>query len=183
MSVEIVPTAIPEVRLIRPRRFADARGWFSESFRAEWAEAIGCDRPFVQDNHAYNGPAGVLRGLHFQYPEPQAKLVRVARGRILDVAVDIRRGSPSFGSHAAVELSASEGSQLFVPAGFAHGYITLEPETEVLYKVDAYYNAAGNLGLLWSDPALALPWPAGLQPILSAQDQRWPTLAELQTPF
>jgi dTDP-4-dehydrorhamnose 3,5-epimerase len=137
----------------------------------------------VQDNHSLSRKPGVIRGLHFQLPPfAQAKLVRVVRGSVLDVVVDIRRGSPSFGHHATVTLSAGNGLQLFVPHGFAHGFCTLEPDTEVLYKVDAYYAPEHERGLLWNDPALAIPWPAAA-PEISDKDRCWPSLSDLADMF
>ena len=173
------------VKLIKPRRFGDDRGWFTETFnQARYAEmGIGCI--FVQDNHSMSRDAGVLRGLHWQAPPfAQDKLVRCVRGRIWDVAVDVRRGSPTFGEWVAAELSAENGHQLFVPAGFAHGFVTLEPDTEVEYKVSALYAPGAEGGVIWNDSALALPWPlAGMKPILSPKDELLPALDEAGSPF
>jgi len=183
--LQVTPLDIPEVKLIVPKRFADARGFFCESYNAARFAAHGIDVAFVQDNHSLSRPTGTLRGLHFQVPpHAQAKLVRVLRGRIFDVAVDIRRGSPSFGRHVARELTAEGGEQLLVPVGFAHGFCTLEPDTEVLYKVSAHYAPEHDKGLLWNDPALGIDWPVDPDAaVLSDKDRRHPTLAELPAYF
>lgn len=172
-------------KLIKPRRFADDRGWFSETYNARTYAALGVTVAFRQDNHSLSRPAGVLRGLHFQRPpHAQAKLVRCVRGAIWDVSVDIRNGSPTFGQFVAVELTAENGWQLFVPEGFAHGFITLAPETEVEYKVSDFYSPECDGGLIWNDPDLALPWPlTGAAPILSDKDQKLPRLSEFDSPF
>ena len=157
--MQITSTAIPEVKEIRPVRHQDPRGFFAEIFRESTLREHGIDGAFVQENHSLSVERGVVRGLHFQSPPAaQAKLVRVAAGPILDVAVDIRRGSPSYGRHVAVVLSAAEGNQLFVPEGFAHGFCTIEPNTEVVYKVNRYYSREHDLGLAWNDPALEIDW-------------------------
>lgn len=181
--MHIQPMDIPDVLLITPHRHADERGFFSEVFQRAALQKVGVVDEWIQDNQAYSAQAGVLRGLHWQAPPfAQAKLVRVLRGAVFDVAVDLRRRSPSFGRHVALELSAQNWRQLYVPSGFAHGYCTLQPDTEVLYKVSAPYAPAHEGGLLWCDPTLAIPWP--MQPTqLSARDRRWPTLSELETPF
>lgn len=179
------PQDIPGLILVEPKKFGDHRGFFSETYnRARLAER-GFDAEFIQDNHALSGEAGVLRGLHFQSPPfAQAKLVRVVRGAVLDVAVDIRRGSPTFGEHAAVELSAANWRQLLVPAGFGHGYVTLEPGTEVIYKVTAPYAPAHDHGFLWSDPDLGIDWPVAAEAaILSDKDRALPRLADIDNPF
>lgn len=177
--------AIPDVLLIEPARHGDARGFFSEVWSRRSLAAHGLDVEFVQDNHAHSAQKGVLRGLHFQRPpSAQGKLVRVARGAILDVAVDIRAGSPTYGQHVAVELSAENWRQLWVPRGFAHGYLTLEPDTEVLYKTDAYYDREADGAIAWDDPAFGIAWPvpAG-SVILSDKDRNAPRLADIATPF
>jgi dTDP-4-dehydrorhamnose 3,5-epimerase len=180
------PPDIPGLLVVEPKRFGDHRGFFSETYsRARLAEA-GFDRAFVQDNHSLSATPGTLRGLHFQTPPAaQDKLVRVVRGAVLDVAVDLRRGSPTYGDHAAVELSAANWRQLLVPVGFAHGFLTLEPDTEVVYKVTEYYSAANDAGLLWSDPDIGIDWsgapPGG--PVLSDKDRAAPGLAGFETPF
>jgi dTDP-4-dehydrorhamnose 3,5-epimerase len=172
-------------KLIRTRRFTDARGWFAEVFNARRYAELGIDVAFVQDNQSRSAEPGVVRGLHFQAPpHAQAKLVRCLAGRMFDVAVDIRAGSPTFGRWVAHELSAENGLQLFVPAGFAHGFMTLEPGTEVDYKVSDFYAPACEHGVLWNDPALGIPWPrTDGAPALSARDAALPRLAQLVTPF
>jgi dTDP-4-dehydrorhamnose 3,5-epimerase len=181
----IEPTAIPEVKIVSPKKHGDHRGFFSEVYNAKaWAEA-GLDYAFVQDNHSYSAEVGVIRGLHFQLePYGQTKLVRVAKGRILDVAVDLRRGSPSFGRHVAVELSAANWRQLLVPVGFAHGFCTLEPDCEVLYKVTNLYSPAHDRGLAFDDPSLGIDWGIDLtKAVLSEKDRKHPRLADLGAQF
>ena len=177
--------SIPEVVRIRPQRFGDARGYFSEVFREDALLKAGIDMRFVQENHSLSASPGVVRGLHFQIaPMAQAKLLRVVAGRILDVAVDIRRGSPHYGQHVAVELSSAEGNQLFVPEGFAHGFCTLEPDSQLVYKVNRYYSPECDRGLLWNDPALGIDWRLGSNPpILSDKDKTHPALADLPAYF
>jgi dTDP-4-dehydrorhamnose 3,5-epimerase len=184
-TLTVQATAIPDVKIVTPRRLGDHRGFFSEVYnRKAFAEA-GIDLDFVQDNHSLSAQVGTLRGLHFQSaPFAQDKLVRVPRGRILDVAVDIRKSSPTFGQHVAVELSAENWRQLLVPIGFAHGFVTLEPDTEVMYKVTNYYSAANDLGLAWDDPDIGIAWqlpPEG--PTLSDKDRKHPRLRDLPTIF
>ena len=183
--MQIVATAIADVKLITPVRHGDARGFFAETYRRDLLAAHGIDLDFLQDNQAFSAAANIVRGLHFQIPPAgQAKLVRVARGAILDVAVDIRRGSPSYGGHVAVRLSAENGGQLLVPEGFAHGYRTIEPETEVVYKVNRYYSPEHDRGLRWNDPALGIDWGVTKDAaILSARDRVQPLLAALESPF
>ncbi len=181
----VEPTALPDVKIIQPKRFGDHRGFFSETYsRSAFAEA-GITLDFVQDNHSLSAAVGTLRGLHFQAPPfAQDKLVRVPRGRILDVAVDIRASSPDFGKFVAVELSAENWWQLLVPAGFAHGFVTLEPDTEVLYKVNAPYSPEHDRGVAFDDPAIGIDW--GFAPealILSDKDRRHPRLADLPRYF
>ncbi len=178
-------TDIPGVKIVTPKKHGDARGFFSEVYNQdEWRRA-GLDYVFVQDNHSFSAAQGTLRGLHFQTPPfAQGKLVRCGRGRILDTAVDIRRSSPTFGRHVAVELSAENWRQLLVPIGFAHAFLTLAPDCEVLYKTTAVYSAANDRGLAWDDPDLAIRWPlpAGA-PMLSDKDKRWPRLRDLEDAF
>ncbi len=183
LSVE--PTAIPDVKIVTPKRFGDHRGFFSEIYNRQRFAESGIDVEFVQDNHSLSAEVGTVRGLHFQStPFAQVKLVRVVKGRILDVAVDIRRSSPTYGQHVAVELSAESGRQLLVPIGFAHGFCTLEPNTEIEYKVSAYYSAAHDHGLAWNDSALGIAWPVDTErAILSDKDRRQPILAELPDYF
>jgi dTDP-4-dehydrorhamnose 3,5-epimerase len=179
--MEVVSLAIADVKLITPRRFTDPRGFFAETFsRRRFAEA-GLIADFVQDNHSLSRPVGTVRGLHFQRPPfAQAKLLRVLRGAVFDVAVDIRPGSASYGRHVAIELSAESGAMILVPEGFAHGFCTLAADTEVLYKVNRDYAPQHEGGLLWNDPALGIAWPVGpAEALLSERDRKWPRLAEL----
>lgn len=179
-SMEFVPTAIPDVVSLRPKRHEDSRGFFSETFRAEWFPELD----FVQDNHSYSAGTHTIRGLHYQAPPAdQAKLVRVLRGSVLDVAVDLRFGSPTFLHHVSAALTAEGGEQLLVPTGFAHGFVTLEPETVVLYKVTAYYSAALERGIRWDDAALQVEWGVGEQPILSPRDDSHPPFDPASSPF
>ncbi|MGE0063869.1 MAG: dTDP-4-dehydrorhamnose 3,5-epimerase [Xanthobacteraceae bacterium] len=185
MKLAVTALAIPDVKLISAPRFSDARGHFAETYARADFVAAGLATDFVQDNQAASRTAGTVRGLHFQTPpHAQAKLVRVLRGRIFDVALDIRRGSPSFGRHVAVTLDSEAGQQLFVPVGFAHGYCTLEPDTEVLYKVDSSYAPTHERGVLWSDPALGIAWPVDVAAAsIADRDKTLPTLAALQDTF
>lgn len=172
--------AISDVKIIRPKKHGDNRGFFSETYsRRDFADA-GIDIDFVQDNHSLSAEKGTIRGLHFQIPPfAQDKLVRVTRGKIFDVAVDIRVGSPTFGQHVSAILSANDWSQIFIPVGFAHGLATLEPDTEVLYKTSNFYAADCDKGILWNDPDLGVEWPIPVEDaILSAKDQVHPRLAD-----
>lgn len=173
------------VLLVRPRRFGDARGWFSESWNADRFAAWGIDSVFCQDNHSLSAAPGTLRGLHCQLaPYAQAKLVRCTRGAIFDVAVDMRRGSPTYLQWVSAELSAENGDQLFIPAGYAHGFLTLTADTEVMYKVDARYAPEAEVGIIWNDPALAIHWPlVGAAPLLSDKDALLPTLESISADF
>lgn len=184
-SLTVDSTEIPDVKIITPRKFGDRRGFFSEVYTKRTYLEAGVDLDFVQDNHAFSADVGTVRGLHFQSaPFAQAKLMRVTRGRILDVAVDLRHASPSFGRHVAIELSADDWRQVLVPVGFAHGYATLEPDTEVLYKVTNYYAPQHDHGLAWDDPALGIDWRiAADQAILSDKDRRHPALSALPKYF
>ena len=178
--MKIEPQALADVWLIKPQRFGDERGFFSETFRKSALAEAGFTREFVQDNHSLSERRGTVRGLHFQLePQAQDKLLRVTRGAILDVAVDIRPGSPTYGQHVAVELSAGNWAQLLVPRGFAHGFQTLTEGAEVLYKVTDYYAPERERGLLWSDPDLGIQWPVpAAEAVVNARDAAWPTLAE-----
>ncbi|WP_300528125.1 dTDP-4-dehydrorhamnose 3,5-epimerase [Maricaulis sp.] len=183
--MNIEDLSLPGVKLITPRVFGDDRGFFMETFKQSALAEAGIDVDFVQDNHSRSSETGTVRGLHYQAPPfAQSKLVRVVRGSILDVAVDARRGSPHYGQSVAVELSAANFQQLFVPQGFLHGFITLEPETEVVYKVDNYYSAAHDGSVRWDDPALGIDWgEAAASPVLSAKDQAAPLFSEFDNPF
>jgi len=183
--LDVEETAIPDVKLLLPRRIGDARGFFSEVYNQARLAQLGIRFEFVQDNHSRSAEAGTIRGLHFQArPSAQTKLVRVVRGSILDVAVDIRRGSPTYGQHIAVELSAENWRQILIPAGFAHGFCTLERDCEVLYKVDAYYDPEADFGLAFDDPDLAIAWPFSADAaVLSAKDRSHPRLRDLPDYF
>lgn len=183
--MKLTPQAIPDVLLLEPRKFGDARGFFSEVWKESALAAQGFAARFVQDNHSFSAQRGVLRGLHFQRPPtPQGKLVRVTRGAILDVAVDIREGSPTYGRHVAMELSAENWRQLWVPRGFAHGFVTLTEDVEVLYKVDGEYDPATDAGIAWDDPDLGIGWPLPPDgPVLSDKDRRAPRLRDIPPPF
>lgn len=182
---EITTFPISGLLLVSPKKFGDERGFFSETYNKTILAEHGFHREFVQDNHSLSTEIGVVRGLHFQSPPfAQDKLVRVVRGAILDVAVDLRRSSPTYGQHVAVELSAANWRQLLVPAGFAHGFCTLEANTEVVYKVTNFYAPQNDHGILWRDPALGISWPvAADKAILSAKDQKQPLLSEIVSPF
>lgn len=183
--MEIERTAIPDVLILRPKRHGDPRGFFSETYSRPVLAAAGIDLDFVQDNHAYSAAKGTVRGLHFQTPPfAQAKLIRVTRGAILDVAVDIRRNSPTFGRHVAVQIDAESWNQILIPAGFAHGLCTLTEDVEVLYKVSAPYAPDHDKGLAWDDPDLGIAWPVtGEAAILSAKDKTQPLLRDLPAYF
>lgn len=178
------PLEVPDVIQITPIRHADARGFFSETYRAD-AFGVTEGYRFIQDNHVYSAERGVLRGLHFQLqPRAQGKLVRCTRGAIFDVAVDIRSGSPNYGRHVGVELSATNWKQLWIPPGFAHGYLTLEEHCEVIYKVTDYYSPECDRGIAWDDPALAIDWPLSKADlILSEKDRKQPRLSDIPPPF
>lgn len=183
--MEAEPTALSDVKLVKLHLFNDERGAFAETYDAEKFRKIGIQGRFVQDSWSFSRRAGTVRGLHFQAPpHPQAKLVRVTRGRIFDVVVDIRRGSPSFGAHVGIELSAAGPYSLFVPSGFAHGFCTLENDTEVTYKMSDHFVPALYKGIFWADPQLCINWPVAQQAaLLSAQDAKQPLLAQIDTPF
>jgi len=177
--VNIIQTAIPGPLIIEPRVFGDARGFFMETWNAATFAAAGLDLTFVQDNHS-RSQRGVLRGLHFQNPGPQGKLVRVTRGAVFDVAVDLRASSPHFGQWVGVELSAANSRMFWVPEGFAHGFLTLEDDTDFLYKCTAPYAPQSEHTLAWNDPAVEIAWPLdGLDPIISDKDARGGLLADV----
>jgi dTDP-4-dehydrorhamnose 3,5-epimerase len=174
------------VRLIIPKRFGDARGWLTEVYSEAAFAKLGITCRFVQDNHSLSVPQYTLRGLHFQVPpHGQAKVVRCIRGRIFDVAVDVRKGSPTYGQWIGTELSAENGHQLFIPVGFAHGFVTLEADCEVTYKCSNTYAPSADGGIRWDDPAIGIDWPipAGYVPQLSAKDQVQPLLTAFDSPF
>lgn len=181
--MRLIETGLPGLALLEPKVFRDERGFFLESYSEAVFDSLGIRARFVQDNHAYSKQAGVLRGLHFQLPPfAQAKLVWVVRGSVLDVAVDLRCDSPAYGKHFSVELSAENMTRLFIPRGFAHGYVTLEPDTEFLYKVDAPFSPQADAGILWNDPDLGISWPVA-DPVLSPKDRLLPRLKDFNSPF
>jgi dTDP-4-dehydrorhamnose 3,5-epimerase len=173
--VRVTSTAIPDVLIVEPDVHADGRGFFLETYHADRYRQHGIDGPFVQDNHS-RSVAGTLRGLHLQLQRPQGKLIRVIEGEILDVAVDVRRGSPTFGRWVGVSLDAQSFKQVYVPPGFAHGFCVVSPIAQVEYKCTDLYDPAGEIGIAWDDPALAIAWPVA-DPVLSPRDQRHPLLA------
>lgn len=178
----IEPTAIEDVLILTPQRHGDARGFFSESWNRKRLQEAGIDVDFVQDNHSLSEQENTLRGLHFQTPpHAQAKLVRCGRGRFLDVAVDIRKGSPTYGQHVSVELSFENGKQLFVPAGFAHGFVTRVPETEIIYKCSDYYAPECDRAIHWG--SCGIDWGLTGAPILSEKDSAAPRLEAIESPF
>ena len=183
--MQVTRLNIPDVFLIRPRKHGDARGYFVETFNEKLFEAHVAGTRFVQDNEALSAAKGTVRGLHFQRPPTaQGKLVRASRGAIFDVAVDIRRGSPSFGRHVSAVLDSENGDQLWVPPGFAHGYCTLEPGSVIAYKVTNLYSAADDGGIAWDDPEIGIDWPVRRgEAVLSAKDETLPRLADLPPVF
>lgn len=180
--MKVTPTALPDVLLIEPQRFGDTRGFFSESWNKARLEEHSVTVDFVQDNHSLSSAVGTVRGLHFQAPpHAQAKLVRCGRGALFDVAVDIRKGSPTFGQWVGEELSFENGKQLFIPEGFAHGFITRQPDTEIIYKCNAYYAPEADGAILWSSCGIDWGYDGDVQ--LSEKDASAPKLAEFETPF
>lgn len=183
--MQIVTTELRDVVIVVPSRIDDRRGFFSEVWNAREFSRAGIDAAFVQDNHVHNPLRGTLRGLHYQLPPAaQGKLLRVSRGAVFDVAVDIRRGSATFGQYASALLSADNWRQIWVPPGFAHGYCTLEDDTEVQYKVTEFYSPQRDRGILWNDPALQIAWPLAVETVIvSERDQNLPRLAEQRDLF
>lgn len=182
--MEIEPTGLPGVLKLSPRRFKDDRGFFAETYNRRTCNEAGITEDFMQDNHSLSVEMGTVRGLHFQGPpHAQAKLVRCGRGAIFDVAVDIRRGSPTYGQWVGYELSAENGAQLFIPAGFAHGFVTLQPESEIVYKCSDYYAPETEGAVRWDDPAISIEWPLSTKALLSGKDAKAPLLADLNSPF
>lgn len=180
------PVGSGTVKLWRPRRFGDTRGWFMETYSEARALDFGIAERFVQDNHSYSATTGTVRGLHFQRPpRAQAKLVRCVRGAIMDFAVDIRRGSPTYGRFVTAMITAEAGEQIYVPPGFAHGFVTLGPDVEVIYKVSDVYSPECDGGLLWNDPDIGIDWPLPARggPVLSDKDKALPRLAGFESPF
>lgn len=183
--MQIEDTALEGVKVLTPRRLGDHRGFFAETYNADILQNAGIDTVFVQDNHSLSQTVGTVRGLHFQNPpHAQAKLVRCGRGSLFDVAVDIRAGSPTFGQWVGYELSFENGKQLLIPEGFAHGFMTLEEDTEIVYKCSAFYAPETEGALIWDDPEIGIDWPLqGITPMLSGKDAEAPGLAGLETQF
>ena len=183
--MDVKELALAGVLLLSPRRFADARGYFVETYNKETFAKAGIDVTFVQDNQSFSAARGTVRALHFQVPPfAQAKLVRVLRGSVYDVVVDVRTGSPTYGRWISVELDAAGGNELFVPRGFAHGICTREPDTEIAYKVDNRYAPDHDSGILWNDPKLGIPWPvAASDAILSDKDRKLGAFKDFVSPF
>jgi len=178
-----IATKLNGVLIFEPQVFGDHRGWFMESWNERKMQELGLQIDFIQDNHSFSAEVGTLRGLHYQLPPfAQTKLVRCTQGAILDVVVDIRRSSPTFGQWISVELTAENKKQILVPQGFAHAFMTLVPNCEVQYKVDAYYSPEHDRGLAWNDPDLAIPWP-NATPVLSEKDTKHPRLQEAKELF
>ncbi len=184
-SVTAEEIGLEGVVTITPARYGDERGFFSEVYNRDDLASIGIHDEFVQDNHSWSGPAGTIRGLHFQIdPKPIAKLLRVARGSIFDVVVDLRGDSPTYGEWRSVVLSAEVWNQIYVPIGFAHGFCTLEPDTDVIYKVTDHWDPEVDRGIRWDDPTLGIDWPIDPdEATISAKDRQWPLLAEVEPPF
>jgi len=185
--MQVHETGFPDLLVLEPRVFKDERGFFLESYNRESFRQLGIDCDFIQDNHAYSRDAGVLRGFHFQLPPAaQSKLVWVTRGAVLDVVVDLRKGSPTYGKWRHVILSAANFKRMFIPKGFGHSYITIMPDTEFQYKVDAPYTPEAECGIAWDDPDIAMDWSSALSarsPILSEKDKRLSRLADFDSPF
>ena len=182
--MKILETRLAGLLLIEPKRHGDHRGFFAETYSQRAYAALGVDATFVQDNNSVSAAVGTVRGLHFQAPPAaQAKLVRCGRGAIFDVAVDIRRGSPTYGRWAGYTLSAENGAQLYIPVGFAHGFATLEPDSEIIYKCSDYYAPETEGALRWDDPDIGIKWPLTSAPVLSEKDTTAPLLAGFNSPF
>jgi len=183
--LEIVELKLPGVCLLTPNAHVDQRGFFMESYHDELFKASGIDYDFVQDNHSLSAQSGTIRGLHYQtQPKAQTKLLRVLTGAIYDVAVDIRRGSPTYGQWVGAVLSADNKRQILIPKGFAHGFCTLTPDTQILYKVDNYYSPEHDRGIFWNDPSIGIDWPVtSAQVVLSAKDAQLPLLSEAEVDF
>lgn len=179
--MEIAELEIPDVKVLKPKKFGDSRGFFSETYNRETLAKLGIELTFVQDNHSFSAETGVLRGIHFQTPPfAQDKLVRVVAGSILDVAVDLRKDSPTFGKHVTAKISAEEWNQILVPVGFGHAILTLEPNTQLIYKVSNFYSPQHDKGLRWDDPDLAIDWPFSAEKIiLSDKDRAQPRLRDI----
>lgn len=182
--MKILKTTLPGVKILTPDRYGDHRGFFAETYSRRVFAELGLVDEFVQDNHSFSVTAGTVRGLHFQAPpKSQVKLVRCGRGAIFDVAVDIRRGSPTYGQWVGEVLSEGNGKQLFIPEGFAHGFVTLEPNSEIVYKCSDYYAPETEGSLRWDDPDIGIEWPLTGEPVLSEKDGVAPFLADFESPF
>ena len=182
--MEFTKTNLEGVLVVEPRVFGDHRGWFMETYSEAEFSKHGLNLEFVQDNHSFSAAKGTLRGLHYQLnPKAQTKLERCTKGAIYDVAVDIRRGSPTYGAWFGIELSAENKKQLLIPKGFAHGFMTITEDVEVQYKVDELYAPECDGGILWSDPDIGIAWPLNIQPVLSAKDEKAPRLADVEHNF
>mgnify|MGYP002838535182 CR=1 FL=1 len=182
--MRIILNKIKDLKIITPEKFSDRRGFFAETYSRDLYYSLGVRIDFVQDNHSISRDVGTLRGLHFQAPpHAQAKLVRCGRGAIFDVAVDIRCGSPTFGQWEGYDLTADNGHQLLIPVGFAHGFITLEPDSEIVYKCSDYYAPETEGSILWNDPKIGIKWPLVADPIFSNKDSAAPLLEDLESPF
>lgn len=182
--MKLINTELPGVIIIEPTVHGDHRGWFMETYSDSRLRELGLDVAFVQDNHSFSESKGTLRGLHYQLnPKAQSKLVRCTRGAIFDVAVDIRKGSQTFGQWFGIELTEENKQQLFIPQGFAHGFMTLTDDVEVQYKVDETYSQAHDRGIRWNDPTIRIQWPNSTQPILSEKDEKAPLLEEAEVNF
>lgn len=183
--MQVEKTCLQDVLILTPRRFGDHRGFFSESWNKDTMEANGLQFDFVQDNHSLSATVGTIRGLHLQTPpHAQDKLVRCGKGRLFDVAVDIRKGSPTYGQWVGVELSFENGRQLLVPKGFAHGFVTREPDTEIIYKCSDYYAPDCDAAIRWDSPEIGIDWGLGdTAPVLSEKDAVAPSLSDFDSPF
>jgi dTDP-4-dehydrorhamnose 3,5-epimerase len=182
--MEVLTTKLSGALIIEPKVFGDHRGWFMETYSDSKFKEAGIGIKFVQDNQSFSAVKGTLRGLHYQLnPKAQTKLVRCTKGVIFDVAVDIRKGSPTFGKWFGIELSADNKKQLLIPKGFAHGFMTLTDDVEVQYKVDELYAPEYDRGIIWNDPAIGIEWPMNIAPVLSAKDEKAPFLAEVDNNF
>lgn len=182
--MKVINTFLDGVKIIEPRLFGDHRGWFMETFNSKSLKELGIVHEFIQDNHSYSAEVNTLRGLHYQLePKSQTKLVRCTKGSIFDVAVDIRKNSPTYGEWFGIELSAENKKQLLVPKGFAHGFLTLTNDVEVQYKVDELYSPEHDRGIIWDDLSIGIKWPSTKQPILSDKDQKAPQLKDAENNF
>jgi dTDP-4-dehydrorhamnose 3,5-epimerase len=183
--MNVTPLSIPDVKILEPERFGDQRGFVSETYNRRTLANRGIELEFVQDNQSLSRPKGTVRGLHYQSPPfAQDKLIRVVRGSILDIAVDLRLGSPTYGKHVAALISAKAWNQILVPIGFAHGFCTLEADTEIIYKVTNYYSPEHDTGVLWNDPELGIEWPVSDETcVLSPKDRGLPRLRDIISPF